>query len=346
MSGFAPILHTTLRLATRALLLGATIAPALAQPNPAPTLVGTPTALNARAYGNADRLATRLLAGGMSRLAAISAQQGDAAAVSWPPLAAPQAVVNEKRIGNFQGKLPGWQLQGVRLTLASDAISYRQPDLMPAFMRGLAVPALLLPQPTRSIDMPTQRPTTPPRIGQPDVFGSVAMAVSRTALDGKWASITPAIMGKGVWSGILQTARTAGPAQQVELINSWVNRRMRFIDDRAGGDSWAAAARSLARGAGDCEDYAIAKMKLLEAAGFDRRAMFLVIARDLVRQADHAVLAVRIGEELMILDNMTDRVIPSSQVSDYRPIMSFNAFGRWTHGYRVKTPQPVQFAAR
>ena len=87
-------------------------------------------------------------------------------------------------------------------------------------------------------------------------------------------------------------------------------------------------------------------MQLLEAAGFDRHAMFLVIARDLVRQADHAVLAVRVGSDLMVLDNMTDRVLPSSEVSDYRPIMSFNAYGRWTHGYRVKTPQPVQFAAR
>jgi predicted transglutaminase-like cysteine proteinase len=48
----------------------------------------------------------------------------------------------------------------------------------------------------------------------------------------------------------------------------------------------------------------------------------------------------------MILDNMTDKVLPSSQVSDYRPILSFNAYGRWTHGYRVTKPQPVQFAAR
>ncbi|WP_340264325.1 transglutaminase-like cysteine peptidase [Sphingobium mellinum] len=344
MSGFAPTLRSFARHATSALLLASSSA-AFAQSAAAPVMIGVPAALGTQAYGNADRVASTLLAGGMSRLAAISAQQGGGISLPWSSAAAPQEIINERRIGDFQGKLPGWQLQGVRLTLDRGATGYRQPDLMPAFMRGLTVPALL-PQPARPVDMPTLRPTTAPRIGQPDVFGSVAMAVSHTALDGKWASISPAITGKGVWSGILQAARAAGPAQQVEMINSWVNQRLRFVDDRAGSDNWAAAAQSLTRGAGDCEDYAIAKMKLLEAAGFDRHAMFLVIARDLVRQADHAVLAVRIGEELMILDDMTDQVLPSSSVSDYRPILSFNAFGRWTHGYRVKTPQPVQFAAR
>ena len=347
MSGFAPTLRRIMRLATPALLLGSTSGGAMAQGAAAPLLIGTPSALGAQAYGNADRVASTLLAGGMSRLAAISAQQGGGITLPWSPPVARQAVVNEKRMGDFRGKLPGWQLQGVQLALSGEAMSYRQPDLMPAFMRGLApAPASPLSQSLPSPAMSSPRPAQVPRDGQPDVFGSVAMAVSHTALDGKWASISPAIAGRGVWSGILQTARTAAPAQQVAMINSWVNHRLRFVDDAQGGDSWASASQSLGRGAGDCEDYAIAKMKLLEAAGFDRHAMFLVIARDLVRQADHAILAVRIGEDLMILDNMTDQLLPSSSVSDYRPIMSFNAFGRWTHGYRVKTPQPVQFAAR
>ncbi|KXU30867.1 transglutaminase [Sphingobium sp. 22B] len=303
------------------------------------------------AYTPAERVAANLLAGGMSRLAAISAQQGGTASpapwVGQPPV--PEAmIINDRRINDFSGKLPGWRLQGVQLSV----LSYRQPVLVPGFMQGF------LPEPTAAV-MPRASafvmPARPvpalsgqimPRNGQPDVFGSVAMPISRTLLDSKWASVSAALPGKGVWSGVLNAARGSTAQQQVEMINGWVNRRLHFVDDRQGGDNWASAARTLQSGAGDCEDYAIAKMKLLEAAGFDRRAMFLVIARDLVRQADHAVLAVRIRDELMILDNMTDRVLPSSSVSDYRPIMSFNAFGRWTHGYRVTPPQPVQFAAR
>lgn len=348
MSGFAPTLRRVLRHATPALLLASASGGAMAQGAASPLLVGTPATLDVRAYGNADRVAATLLAGGMSRLAAISAQQGGSA-VALPLWSAPieaDAVMNERRLEDFQGKLPGWQLQGVRLALADVQMRYRQPDLMPAFMRGLAASPASRPAATQFPDMAARPALTVPRSGQPDVFGSVAMAVTHTALDDKWSSIAQPIAAQGVWSGVLQAARGAGRAQQVEMINSWVNGRLRFVDDAQGGDRWASAGQSLRRGSGDCEDYAIAKMKLLEAAGFDRHAMFLVIARDLVRRADHAVLAVRIGEELMILDNMTDRVLPSSQVSDYRPIMSFNAFGRWTHGYRITKPQPVQFAAR
>lgn len=345
MSGFVPFLRATVLRATPALLLAGVSGHAIAQ---APLrLPSAPySGQSQTGYSPADRISANLLAGGMSRLAAISAQQGSTMPASFiPEPPSPTAIVNDRRINGFLGTLPGWQLQGVQLSVAAAGLDYRQPDLTPAFMRGLMpAPAprpVAFQTPLRSAPATTQ---PAPRMGQPDIFGSVALPIGRTALDGKWASIAQPLGAKGLWSGLVHAAQTAGRQQQVEMVNRWVNQRLRFVDDR--GDNWASASQSLLRGAGDCEDYAIAKMKLLEAAGFDRRAMFLVIARDLVRQADHAVLAVRIDNELMILDNMTDRVLPSSQVSDYRPIMSFNSYGRWTHGYRVTTPQKVQFAAR
>ncbi|HKY81849.1 MAG TPA: transglutaminase-like cysteine peptidase [Sphingobium sp.] len=343
MSGFAPLLRPAALGTAPALLLAATSGAALAQGAAAPVLIGTSATLNAAAYGNADRVASTLLAGGMSRLAVISAQQGGILSPPSLPQSIPAAIINDQRLSSVLGTLPGWQVQGVHLRLEEPAFSYRQPELVPAFMRGFTpAPASTSVQPAAFI---TPAPSSAPRNGQPDVFGSVAMAVGRTSLDGKWAGISQPVPGKGAWSAIVSAARKTSGRQQIEMINGWVNQRLRFVDDRQGGDSWASASQSLQRGAGDCEDYAIAKMKLLEAAGFDRHALFLVIARDLVRQADHAVLAVRIGGDLLILDNMTDRVLPSSSISDYRPIMSFNAYGRWTHGYRV-APHPVQFAAR
>ncbi|WP_313805046.1 transglutaminase-like cysteine peptidase [Sphingobium sp.] len=351
MSGFAPLPRLVALRAAPALLLATASGHALAQ---AP-LAAFPDGFNGLSrvdYTPADRISANLLAGGMSRLAAISAQQGGAIAPPWiarPVLS--DTIVNDRRINDFIGKLPGWQLQGIRLSVVPPLFSYRQPDLMPGFMRGFApTPTAMIPQTSSFIipvrPVPAMSGQTVPRNGQPDVFGSVAVPISRTLLDGKWAAATGALPGSSLWNGLIHAARSTAGRQQVEMINNWVNRRLRFVDDRQGADNWASAARTLQSGTGDCEDYAIAKMKLLEAAGFDRHAMFLIIARDLVRQADHAVLAVRIDGDLMILDNMTDRVLPSSSVSDYRPIMSFNAFGRWTHGYRVTTPQPVQFAAR
>ncbi|WP_242122789.1 transglutaminase-like cysteine peptidase [Sphingobium sp. Sx8-8] len=329
MSGFPFLRHAATRVAP-ALLLATVGTQAIAQ----------------QASMASDRVVATLLAGGMSRLAAISAQQGEAAPSGWMPQPAVQdAVINDRLISGFGGKLPGWRLQGVQLALAQPVMSYRQPDLMPGFMKAFApaptAPANSFVMPVRQV--PALSPPAP-RSGQPDVFGSVALPIARTALDGKWASVSQPLSSRGLWSGLVHAAQGAGQLRQVEMVNSWVNQRLRFVNDK--GDDWASASQSLQRGTGDCEDYAIAKMKLLEAAGFDRRAMFLVIARDLVRQEDHALLAVRIGDELMILDNMTDRVLPSSSVGDYRPIMSFNAYGRWTHGYRVTPPQKVQFAAR
>ena len=342
MSGFAQILRIA-PLAAPALLLSVQNGTALAQ-TLTPTGSITSAALKGADYGQADRLASTLLAGGMSRLAAISAQQGSTSSFNWAaPVAEPQAIINDSRVDRTLSRMPGWELQGIRLTLSQPALSYKQPDLVPTFMRDL----ITAPVATFAMPKPTPLSSAPaPRAGQPDIFGSVAMAVSRTPLDDKWAAAARSAPATVLSASLLRSARAAAGLQQVEMVNSWINSRLRFVDDRQGRDSWASASQSLQRGAGDCEDYAIAKMQLLEAAGFDRHAMFLVIARDLVRQADHAVLAVRVGSDLMILDNMTDRVLPSSEVSDYRPIMSFNAYGRWTHGYRVTKPQPVQFAAR
>lgn len=342
MSGFAQILRIA-PLAAPALLLSVQSGTALAQ-TLTPTGSITSAALKGADYGQADRLASTLLAGGMSRLAAISAQQGSMSSFNWaPPVAEPQAIVNDSRVDRTLSRMPGWELQGIRLTLSQPALSYKQPDLVPTFMRDL----ITAPVATFAMPKSTPLPSTPaPRAGQPDIFGSVAMAVSRTPLDDKWAAATRFAPATVLSASLLRSARAAAGLQQVEMVNSWINSRLRFVDDRQGHDSWASASQSLQRGAGDCEDYAIAKMQLLEAAGFDRHAMFLVIARDLVRQTRSRGAGSACCSDLMILDNMTDRVLPSSEVSDYRPIMSFNAYGRWTHGYRVTKPLPVQFAAR
>jgi predicted transglutaminase-like cysteine proteinase len=74
-------------------------------------------------------------------------------------------------------------------------------------------------------------------------------------------------------------------------------------------------------------------MKLLEAAGVDREDMYLVIVDDLVRRADHALLVVRSGDQMLVLDNGTDQILEAGSVTDYRPVFSYSAQGTWLHGY-------------
>lgn len=187
--------------------------------------------------------------------------------------------------------------------------------------------------------------------GHPDIFGTVAIHVARTALDKKWATIANSRLSDTdeKWAAMLRRARAESVAGKVGLINAWVNAHLRFADDAheyGVTDYWASAVQSLHRERGDCEDYAIAKMQLLKAAGIADEDLYLIIANDLVRRADHAVLGVRLAEQMFILDNETDQVLPSAQIRDYRPIITFNASGKWIHGYRAAPlAPPVRLAA-
>lgn len=181
----------------------------------------------------------------------------------------------------------------------------------------------------------------------PDVFGSVAVAISQTPLDRKWRSALQSPLAKrsGPWATLIRSATGQGRADQLQAVNKWVNARVRFTNDsieKRGADHWAGASETLRSRRGDCEDYAIAKMKLLEAVGVGRDEMFLVVVDDLVRRADHALLVVRHGENMLVLDNGTDELLDTRDVADYRPIFSYGYTGTWIHGYADK---PVQLAS-
>jgi predicted transglutaminase-like cysteine proteinase len=228
-----------------------------------------------------------------------------------------------------------------------------------AEQQGLAAPQPLRPA-ALSVRTPTYavlRETSRPAIGQrksagavsgrPDVFGSVALSVGRTALDHRWRKVARQGIG-GSAGAYAASLRGLGPLARVEAVNRYVNGRVQFVDDsRQYGreDHWVAASETLRRGRGDCEDYAIAKLQMLRAAGVPDRDLYLVIAKDLVRRADHALLVVRAGDRMVVLDNGTDRLLDADDVGDYRPILTFAATGAWTHGYRRPAPTMTMAAA-
>jgi len=182
--------------------------------------------------------------------------------------------------------------------------------------------------------------------GRPDVFGSVALRVGRTPLDKRWNKVSGARVS-GAPAAYAMALRGDGELARVEAVNSYVNRHVRFVDDaRQYGreDFWSAASETLRRGRGDCEDYAIAKLQMLRAAGFADRDLYLVIAKDLVRRSDHALLVVRADGRLLVLDNGTDRILDAEDASDYRPVLTYSATAAWTHGYRRMMP-PMSIAA-
>ena len=182
---------------------------------------------------------------------------------------------------------------------------------------------------------------------RPDVFNSVALQVGHTPLDARWAQVAGRGVG-GASGAFAASLRGEGERERIDAVNRYVNRHVSFVDDRRRfgvADRWSAAAETLASGRGDCEDYAIAKMAMLRRAGFADRDLYLVVLKDLVRRADHAVLVVRSEGRFLVLDNGTDQLIDSDEIRDYRPILTFTAGRAFTHGYRrdAVTP-PVTYA--
>jgi predicted transglutaminase-like cysteine proteinase len=62
-------------------------------------------------------------------------------------------------------------------------------------------------------------------------------------------------------------------------------------------------------GYGDCEDYVLAKRKMLMQAGWPREALLITVVRD--KKGDgHAVLTVKTDKGEYILDNQVERILP------------------------------------
>ena len=180
--------------------------------------------------------------------------------------------------------------------------------------------------------------TSQPQITDSDpenFLASRRLRIGRTAFDGDWRRVS----GERISANRLHrlVGDTSGDSMAtLDSVNRWVNEAIAYTDDQAlfgRRDYWAGARRTLSLGRGDCEDIALTKMELLAAAGVPREDMILTIARDLVRNADHAVLIVRYDGRYYMLDNASDEVFDASTSHDYRPVLSFGTAQTWLHGY-------------
>lgn len=170
----------------------------------------------------------------------------------------------------------------------------------------------------------------------PDLFGKVALPVRVKAPAAEWYRLAgPSLDSvQGPWTAFFQPGGKAGWSDPLVAVNRWVNGYVRYLDD-ANGDRWASAADTLRYRIGDCEDFAIAKMALLQHMGIPADDMFLIVVRPMQGRGDHAVLAVRREGVTYILDNRTDRVLSDRQVTDYQPMLGYNGPFTWVYGRQV-----------
>ena len=117
---------------------------------------------------------------------------------------------------------------------------------------------------------------------------------------------------------------------KLEEANRAVNMAIRYVSDHTQhgeADRWSAPLASFATAKGDCEDYAIAKYAVLREAGVARENLQLVLVRDRAVRQDHAVLAARLDDRWLILDNRQSLLIEDSNASSFTPLFAINHDG-------------------
>ena len=139
------------------------------------------------------------------------------------------------------------------------------------------------------------------------------------------------------WQELLSTQRQIGELEQLKVVNLFFNRQMKYAEDIDlwhDVDYWATPIQSLLKGAGDCEDYAIAKYFSLRHLGIPADKLRITYVKALRQNRAHMVLTYYASPEAMplVLDSLMDPILPASQRTDLLPVYAFNGEGLWLTG--------------
>ena len=139
------------------------------------------------------------------------------------------------------------------------------------------------------------------------------------------------------WDSMLESSKNESLLNKIKNVNDFFNQ-ITYRSDASvwkQKDYWATPFEFMGRGAGDCEDYAIAKYFSLIKLGIpdDKLRITYVIykkANSRFEQA-HMVLTYyhKTGAEPVILDNINRTLQLASKRNDLKPVYSFNASGLW-----------------
>lgn len=140
---------------------------------------------------------------------------------------------------------------------------------------------------------------------------------------------SPAI---AAWRDRVRSLKGLAPRRQLAELNRFLNRWIYRLDSENFNveDYWASPIEFLSR-SGDCEDYAIIKYVSLKALGFKVKDLRIVVVQDVVRDQPHAVLAVYLDRDILIMDSLFEDVLSHTVLTFYRPYYSVNETTRWAH---------------
>jgi Bacterial transglutaminase-like cysteine proteinase BTLCP len=136
------------------------------------------------------------------------------------------------------------------------------------------------------------------------------------------------------------------PRARLGEINRAINLAIRPMSDMAQYgqvDVWSSPLVTFTTGAGDCEDYAIAKFVALRLAGISADDLRIVVLRDTIRGEDHAVAMARLDDHWLTLDNRRMAMIEDADIRNHRPLFVIDDRGVMRYD---DPPQPASVAHR
>lgn len=140
-----------------------------------------------------------------------------------------------------------------------------------------------------------------------------------------------------VWDSMLESSKNESLLNKIKNVNDFFNQLTYKTDLRQWKqkDYWATPFEFMGVGAGDCEDYAIAKYFSLVKLGIpdDKLRITYVIYKKSNSKFEQAHMVLtyyhKIGAEPIVLDNIDKRLQLASKRNDLKPVYSFNASGLW-----------------
>jgi predicted transglutaminase-like cysteine proteinase len=252
---------------------------------------------------------------------------------------APAAFTNPVRDQDSLGQSKAAAILGGQQS-ALDLISARQSDQNAEAFVPAAAPAaawqssVTFCSPAWSAHTTSRDTFDPPAIPSDDFLGSARISIGRTPFDHAWARVSRKSQSAKI-PAVFARPREVG-LNEIQRVNTWVNKNITYAEDidlYGRRDYWATANETLRNRKGDCEDYAILKYQILMHMGVAPSDMFLTLARDRIRNRDHAVLIVKMADQHYLLDNNTQELLPADGRQEYTARLSYSQNAAWLHGY-------------
>ena len=159
--------------------------------------------------------------------------------------------------------------------------------------------------------------------------------------ENRYGNLGPAKQRIQAWEAQIKASAASSEIDKLTEINRFFNRQVRFSDDIQiwrQNDYWATPIETLVKGAGDCEDYSIAKYFTLRRLGIPSDKLRITYVKALNYNQAHMVLTYYASPdaEPLVLDNLINQIKPASQRKDLLPVYAFNAEGLYLPGSNSK----------